>query len=81
MTFTRRAAAAVLGLILPVLLLAGEGRAAEPATLTILHINDLHGWALPFRRAEGKPEEGGLARLASQVAVPLTARPMKSSGT
>ncbi len=41
---------------------------SEPGvTLTIRHINDLHGWLLPFRAAADKPEEGGMARLAALV--------------
>lgn len=56
------------GLVLLLLLLGRPGTAAGGATtLTILHVNDFHGWLLPHRPAAGLPEEGGAARLAALV--------------
>lgn len=54
-------------LLLLVLLCRPAFAAAEATTLTILHLNDLHGWLLPHRTAAGMPEEGGAARLAALV--------------
>ena len=39
----------------------------DSTTLTILHINDFHGWLLPPPSGPGKPEVGGLAHLAAEV--------------
>jgi 5'-nucleotidase/UDP-sugar diphosphatase len=56
---------AFLTLLLAVLL---PGPAPAETTLTILHINDLHGWMLPHPAGEGgAAEEGGLARMAALV--------------
>ena len=56
----RPIAAALLLLLLSPVLAAAE-------TLTLLHLNDLHGALEPTRAAAGQPEEGGAARLAALV--------------
>jgi len=42
--------------------------AAETVELTILHINDFHGYLLPKPGKEGKPATGGMAYIAKMVA-------------
>jgi 2',3'-cyclic-nucleotide 2'-phosphodiesterase (5'-nucleotidase family) len=55
---------ALLSLLL-VSILPGPVLAAP--SLTILHINDLHGWMLPHPGEGGSTEVGGLARMAALV--------------
>jgi len=45
----------------------GRPAAGSAEVLTILHINDLHGWLLPAPRPEEGAQEGGLARIAALV--------------
>ena len=60
---------AAAGLVLAVLLVPSPSSRAQTGTsLTILHINDLHGWVLPHPAGEGRvTEAGGLARMAALV--------------
>jgi 2',3'-cyclic-nucleotide 2'-phosphodiesterase (5'-nucleotidase family) len=55
-----------LALLLAAALACPPARAGE--RLTILHLNDFHGWLLPYSPKAGSPEVGGAARLAGLVA-------------
>ncbi len=55
-------------LLLPVLLILQPPAVRAAERLTILHLNDFHGWLQPHVQKAGQPESGGAARLASLVA-------------
>ena len=55
-----------LALILCLLLAASLAAPLEAAHLTVLHLNDTHGHAWPYR-FEGAPEAGGFAAAAARI--------------
>jgi 2',3'-cyclic-nucleotide 2'-phosphodiesterase/3'-nucleotidase len=66
--FLRLLGGAATALLAPPWLRAAEGLSADLVRLSILHTTDLHGHILPTVDYKGRPDLGGLARCATQIA-------------
>jgi 5'-nucleotidase / UDP-sugar diphosphatase len=67
--FLRLLGGAATGLIAPSWLRAAEELSPDIVRLSILHTTDLHGHILPTADYDGRPDLGGLARCATQIAL------------